>query len=67
MAPGLHSGGADYFLSGEDKTSSGALKSTNKVEEIQTRKRGRRLRKGQRERWHVSCSLGYVSVKMGIF
>lgn len=34
MAPGLRFGGVDYFLSGEDKTSSGALKSTNKVEKI---------------------------------
>lgn len=40
MASGLHFGGVDYFLSGEDKTSSGPLKSTNKVEELQRLERG---------------------------
>lgn len=40
MVPGLHPGGVDYFFSGEDKTSSGALKSTNKVEEIRRLERG---------------------------
>lgn len=31
---GLHFGGVNFFLTGEDKTSSGALKSMKKVEEI---------------------------------
>jgi len=45
----LHFGGVDFFLSGE-KTSSGALKSRQKVEDVEARKRARRLRKERRAR-----------------